>query len=335
MSKPASAVRCDIPLDDDGKHVGTARLFHSSHRSAYGYVPIPIAVIKSGTGPTVLLTAGNHGDEWEGQVILSELIRDLSPADVNGRIVILPALNLPASLAANRLSPLDDGNLNRLFPGDPAGTVTQELAYFVATELIPRAQLVCDLHSGGSSLAYTPCAIASHHDDADRYAATRAALDAFGAPVSYLERRAAGQGGARTLGAVADELGILAILTELGGGGAIGMEALAIGRRGVRNLLVHAGVLRGPAPDARTRLLAVGREGDWLYAPAPGVFEPLVEVAAEVKAGQPAARLHAPETPDAPPILVAFREDGFVLCRRHGGRTERGDCLFGLASDIG
>ncbi len=328
-------MKCDIPLDADGKHVGTARLFHSSHRSAYGFLPIPIAVIKGGEGPTALLTAGNHGDEWEGQIIVSELVRDLSPEDVRGRLILLPALNLPASLAANRLSPLDDGNLNRLFPGDPAGSVTEELAYFVATELIPQAQVVCDFHSGGSSLLYTPCAVASRHDDPQRYEATRAALAAFGAPVSYLERRAAGQGGAKTLGAVADGLGILSILTELGGSGTVLPDALQVGRRGVRSLLVHTGVLSGTAAPSRgTRLMEVGRPGDWVYAPVPGLFEPLVDVGAEVRVGQPAARMHMPETPGSPPTLVSFEANGLVLCRRHGGRAQRGDCLFGIGMDV-
>lgn len=62
-----------------GKHTGFIRLPHSVHRSAYGFIPIPVAVIACGAGPTVLLMAGNHGDEYEGQIALGNLIRSLSP----------------------------------------------------------------------------------------------------------------------------------------------------------------------------------------------------------------------------------------------------------------
>ena len=87
MSKPASRISSEISFDQDGKQLGFLRLPHSVHRSAYGWIPIPIACIKNGAGPTVLLMAGNHGDEYEGQVGLSTLIRMIDVSDVQGRII--------------------------------------------------------------------------------------------------------------------------------------------------------------------------------------------------------------------------------------------------------
>ena len=66
--------------------------------------------------------AGNHGDEYEGEIALGRLIRRLDPARVRGEITILPMANVPAVMAARRRSPLDNGNLNRAFPGSPGGT---------------------------------------------------------------------------------------------------------------------------------------------------------------------------------------------------------------------
>ena len=74
MAKP-SLIWTDIDYGRDGKQVGWLHLPHSVTRSAYGTIAIPIAVVKNGAGPTVLLTAGNHGDEWEGQVTLMKLAR--------------------------------------------------------------------------------------------------------------------------------------------------------------------------------------------------------------------------------------------------------------------
>jgi predicted deacylase len=99
-----------------------------------------------------LFVSGTHGDEYEGQVVLCELARTLRAEDIKGRVIIFPTANYPAALAGRRVSPIDDANLNRIFPGDPGGSVTQQIAWFITRELIPRADLVCDLHSGGSSL---------------------------------------------------------------------------------------------------------------------------------------------------------------------------------------
>ena len=331
----SSRIVSEVDFDALGKQHGALRLFHSVHRSAYGFIPIPVGVVHGGPGPTALLVAGNHGDEWEGQIALTELFQALDPPQVRGRIIFLPALNLPASLASTRTSPLDGGNLNRLFPGRVDGSVTEEIAHYVATELIPRADLVCDLHSGGSSLMYLPCALATQHADPGRLAATIAALRAFGAPHAYLQGRAEGQGGLRTLGAVAEAHGILSIATELGGAGTVTPAALDIARRGLRRLLAHAGLLDAPSePVAATRIVTIGEAADWTYAPVAGVFETLALPGDDVQAGQLAARLHTPETPRLPPVDVCFARAGLVLCRRHFGRADRGDCLFGMGTDL-
>ena len=196
MTSKISPLRADIDLDAPGKRVGHVRLMYSSHESAYGWIPIPIAVIKGGEGPSVLLTAGNHGDEYEGQIALLKLIRELQPEQVRGRVIILPRMNLPAAAAGRRTSPIDDGNLNRSFPGNPDGTVTQQIAYYVEHVLLPGCDYAFDFHSGGSSLTYIPSALAPRHDDAERMKKVVGLLKAFGAPVSYVS--GAPQGGGRT-----------------------------------------------------------------------------------------------------------------------------------------
>ena len=86
-------------FDKPGAQYGFLRLFHSVHSSAYGYIPIPIVVLRNGEGPTALLVSGTHGDEYEGQVALCNLARSLKPEMIQGRVIILPAANLPAALA--------------------------------------------------------------------------------------------------------------------------------------------------------------------------------------------------------------------------------------------
>jgi predicted deacylase len=113
--------------------------------------------------------------------------------------------------------------------------------------------------------------------------------------------------------------------------------ALRIAERGVNNLLVHLGILPEAdriALDGPTRMLEVGGADYYVYTPENGLFEPLVELGDMVTKGQPAARIHFPETPWAEPVTAHFARDGFVLCKRIPGRTMRGDCLFHLGTDL-
>src|SRR5262249_12641419 len=141
----SSRIIAEIDYEKDGKQVGWLGLPHSVTRSAYGKIMMPIAVIKNGKGPTVYFQAGNHGDEYEGQIPLVKLIRDLDPARIQGRVIVLPAANFPAAMAGTRVSPIDEGNLNRSFPGDPDGTVTEQIAYYIDSVLFPMADLFHDL----------------------------------------------------------------------------------------------------------------------------------------------------------------------------------------------
>lgn len=329
-----SRLAADIDLHAEGKATGFLRVPHSVHRSAYGWIPVPIARIVNGPGPSVLMQAGNHGDEWEGQIALAELIREIEPRHVRGRLVILPSANFPAAMAGTRTSPIDDGNLNRSFPGDANGTITQQIAYWIVNGLLPGFDYAFDFHSGGSSLAYVPSALAPRHPDAAKMARTEDLLRAFGAPVSYIA--AVPQGGDRTFTSAAHRAGALSMGTEMGGGGAVTQESLRVARDGMRRLLAHVGLLHGlpvPAPTP-TRLTEIGGEEYYVYASDPGLFEPLVELGEEVVAGQPAARIHFHDTPWRPPATLNFTRSGLVLCKRVPARCERGDCLFHLATDV-
>ncbi len=327
----------EVDFDAPGAQYGFVRLFHSVHRSAYGYIPIPIVVLKNGEGPTALFIAGTHGDEYEGQVALCNLARTLRPEAIKGRVILLPAANLPAVVAGMRTSPIDDGNLNRLFPGDAEGSVTEQIAYFIEHELVARADLVVDLHSGGSSLHYVPSALMMQ-DDADpvRQEKLVAVLRAFASPISYVGHAQPGQGSERTTSGAALRQGKLALGSELGGSGTVTAAALQVAERGLRNVLAHLGILpSGAAELGPTRILDVGGSDYFVYATGTGLFEPLVEPGDTVMAGQPAARIYTPETPWALPETVHFARDGFVLCKRMPGRAVRGDCLFHLGTDLG
>ena len=108
-SLPPSPISTTIDYDADGVQHGHLVLPYSRDDAAYGSIMIPIAVIKNGDGPTALLSGGNHGDEYQGPLSLLKLANTLDPADVTGRVIIVPTMNQPAFAAARRTSPIDDG----------------------------------------------------------------------------------------------------------------------------------------------------------------------------------------------------------------------------------
>ncbi|MFL9866069.1 succinylglutamate desuccinylase/aspartoacylase family protein [Paraburkholderia fungorum] len=323
----------EIDFDAPGRHTGYLRLPHSVHRSAYGWLPIPAVSIRNGSGPVVLVMAGNHGDEFEGQILASQLTREIGLADVTGQIIVLPAANAPAVEQGLRTSPIDDGNLNRAFPGDPRGTPTQIIAHYIEHELLARADYLVDLHSGGSSLLYqgNNMLAIEPRDEAEK---TRLVdlLNAFGLPNAFIHRETPVHAAA-----AARRQGAVSITTELGGAGTVNPALIREARQGLLHFLAHVGVLHGPlvpeSPPASPRFRRVDGARHYVYAYDSGVYEPLVELGEHVTQGQPAARIHFPDAPWREPVVRHFDSDGEVVCKRVPALVRRGDCLFHLAED--
>lgn len=184
--RAAALFHATVDFEKDGRQIGAIHIPLSSHDDAWGVVPVPVGVIKNGTGPTVILEGGNHGDEYEGPIALSELLRDLDPALVSGRLIIVPAINLPAVAAGHRVSPVDGLNLNRVFPGDPLGTTTRQIAAYLNDVIFPMGDAFIDLHSGGSSLDIIPSAIIEPGQTPEKHAANVRAVTAFGTSIAVV-----------------------------------------------------------------------------------------------------------------------------------------------------
>ena len=153
----------------------------------------------------------------------------------------------------------------------PTGSVTQKIADYVTRELLPRADIVLDFHSGGRTLDFLPFAAAHVLPDKAQEARALAAVEAFAAPFSMqmLEIDAVGM-----FDTTAEALGKTFVTTELGGGGTARAETVAIARRGVRNLLRHAGILPGAPEPAPTRWLDMPSADCFTFAEDAGLIEP-------------------------------------------------------------
>ncbi|WP_119390581.1 succinylglutamate desuccinylase/aspartoacylase family protein [Taklimakanibacter lacteus] len=326
-----STARTNIDFDRSGKQTGFIDIAHSPHEDAWGATRIPIAVIRNGSGPTAILQGGNHGDEYEGPITLGELIRDLDPGRVEGRIIFLPAINTPAVLAGRRTSPVDGLNLNRTFPGNSRGTITQQISAYVSEVIFPLGDAYLDLHSGGSSLMILPSAIIDPAPTPEHHRRNVAAAFAFDAPLTVVIDNL---GEPRTSTAAAVRAGLTTVGTEMAGAGTVTIEALDICRKGVRNVLGHLGILpeaaKPPESKERKLLRIPGSEG-FVLATVNGVFEPFHALGAEVHAGEAAGRIHNLADPARAPETLHYAADGIVYGRRQPGRVVAGNCCVTVA----
>jgi N2-acetyl-L-2,4-diaminobutanoate deacetylase len=319
-----STITASIDFDREGVQHGHLKLPYSRDDSAWGAIMIPLTVIKRGNGPTALLTGGNHGDEYEGPLALFELARNLRAEEVTGRVVILPAMNYPAFRAGTRTSPIDKGNMNRSFPGRADGTVTARIADYIQRHLLPMADLVLDIHSGGKTLEFVPCAAAHHLPDKAQEARCVSAMEAFNAPYSMmlLELDALGM-----YDSAAEAMGKTFVTTELGGGGTARPETIAIARRGVRNVLAHAGIVGGAVEKRGSARLDMPDSACYVTCLEGGLIEFCVELGGSVRRGDRIARVWNVERSGRAAFDYVAGCDGIIAGRHFPGLVQTGDTI--------
>lgn len=329
-----SPVSTDIDYEKDGKQVSYLGVPHSNNSSAWGSILIPITVIKNGTGPTILFTSGVHGDEYEGPIALMKLARRLSPENINGRVLILPGLNLPALQAGTRLSPIDGKDLNRVFPGNPQGTISQIIAHYLNEKILPFCDAVIDLHSGGYSLNFVPYISMHYLEDEQQRRATLEAMDAFQAPVSMIINEIGGEG---LLDYEVEKMGKIFLCAEMAGAGMFSPDALKIAETGIQNLLVHFDVMAGDILTRESKGLSppqrmeIPGQDYYCMAPASGIFESFFKLGDWMDAGQAIGQIHFVNEIAREPLVIHAPRPGRMIIIRAPGQAEIGDCLAVIA----
>ncbi len=294
------------------------------HRVRTGLSLPAILVRGSSPGPTLLVSAGVHGDEYEGVRAIFETCEALDPSALCGSFLAVPIVNYPAHRAISRTHPVDGGNLARAFPGRPDGSPSERLAWAFDTTFLALADFYLDLHSGGVRFAMPSMAGFEAADPRGR-----AAAEAFGAPVIWghpvIEP-------GRTISA-ARARGIPFLYTEARGAGRIHPDDLLMMRRGIGNLLRHLKMLEGqpeiPAPPLR--LQGIGNTDDGVVATADGFWMPSVNLLEPVRSGQPLGQI----VDDLGVILATpiAPADGLVALRRELPPVSVGDTLILLAAE--
>ena len=320
-----------VDFERDGVQHGFLKVPYSGDDSAWGAVMVPITVIKNGDGPTALLTGANHGDEYEGPIALWGMTHSLSADDISGRVIIVPAMNYPAFTAGKRTSWIDGGNMNRVFPGDPDGTITQIIADFFSRTLLPMADVVIDIHSGGKTMEFLPFGAAHILDDKSQQARCVSAVEAFNAPYTLmlLEPDAA-----HLYDTAVENQGKVFVSTELGGGGSASATSVQIARRGISNVLKHAGILAGDVERGASVNLDTMNPECFITSEHRGLIEMRHDLGAKINAGDILAVIHDTDRTGTTPVECRSKVDGIFMGRHFPCLIRPGDFLAVIATIV-
>ncbi len=296
------------------------------HDSIWGDHLIPLTVwVGPEAEPNRGLVAfgSNHGNEYEGPVVLKHLMREIELTDVRGRIIFIPVLNPSAFRAGTRESTPDDRvNLNRAFV-EGAGKVpalsgiTHRIAAFVREFIWPRVHVVIDLHSGGNVARFSLCANFHPVDDPALAAEIEETARWFGTPSLMVYQNVT----PGLLPSEAERLGKITVGTELGWGCAVNADGVRYGRHGVKAALIKQKLLHGTiepiahhAAGDQRKLEMVDRDC-FTVAPFDGHYECVLECGTRVKRGDIVGYLHDFDHIDMEPWPARAGVDGVVLAQ--------------------
>lgn len=329
----------EIDFDKPGKH--HYRLaFHLD--SGWGSSLVPLTVINGLRPPTgdrpagLAAFGGTHGNEWEGQVVVKRLCEQLDPAEISGRVILMPQLSKSACAANQRISPLDNVNMNRAFPGDPRGSISYRIADFVKTHVFPKVHIVVDLHAGGREGGFALCTSFHPLPDPQRFAETVEVAALFDLPymLVYSSQMASG-----LLTDEAEAEGKITIGGEFGFGEGVNRKGVAHGYEGIRNALRHYGMLTGPIVKIDTQrttapVLVDARElEDYTPCPHDAIWEPLIDLGDCVEEGQLLGRLHNFSDRATAPTEMRADRDGVAIMMSAAAVCNEGTTLYVIARE--
>lgn len=256
---------------------GTVELGH------YPDAPLTSAVmIATGTadGPTLWVQAGIHGPEIVGQLAIARFLRGLDLGVLRGRIACLMVANPLGFRAYNRLTPQDGMNLNRVFPGKPDGSVSEQLAHRVLELALATGDVMLDLHSGGD-LTITPFYVVYHKGLGEASARSAALAKCVGSRLQWGSDEGWLKGAAF---ANFTKRGKPALIVESGGGARVSDQDLANHQTALTGLCQGLGMLPGTPPRAND--IRYGGNAIHLKAKIGGFWHPLVQPGEDVAEGQ-------------------------------------------------
>jgi predicted deacylase len=326
-----------IDFDRPGKHHYQVA-FHLDGAWGYSLVPLTVVNGRRGGNPNgVLCFGGTHGNEYEGQIAIKRLCRDLDPESMSGRAVLIPQLSESACVANTRVSPLDGINMNRAFPGNPRGSISSRIASFIKTRVFPLGRVVLDIHSGGKEGAFPICTSFHPIPDPRQRAEIAKVCRLFDTPFVFVYASTMASG---LLTDEAEAEGKVTVGGEFGAGETSSRAGIRHAYEGILNVLRHYGLLEGAAAPVRPPgspdpvLIKADRLNSYVPCPRDGIWEPVVEPGEGVTAGQLIGRLHDFSDHSTAAHEIHAPGPGRIAMMHLSARPSRGQTLYVLAEEL-
>jgi len=312
----------------------STRLSWSPDQSFEGLAsPTPVLVINGARpGPTLCLTAAIHGDELNGIEIVRRVLYDIEPEELSGAVIGVPIVNLQGFQRRSRYL-TDRRDLNRHFPGSPAGSSAARIAYSFFHEVIEHCSALVDIHTGSFDRTNLP-QLRADLSQAEVVNLT----EGFGATVVLHSTGASG-----TLRRAAVEQGIPAVTLEVGGPMRLQQSAVKHSVKSLQTLLDHLDMVKSSriwgAPEP------VYYRSQWLRADVGGILLSEVELGEKVDQGDTLGSVTNPITNVRTEIISPI--DGRVLgmaldqvvlpgfAAYHIGTSEEAQNITALEADAG
>jgi hypothetical protein len=285
-------------------------------------VCLPVNVLVGAQdGATLLMVAGVHGDEYEGITAQLELWESLQPEQVSGMVISVPVANPPAFRARQRRNPEDQVDMNRVFPGNQRGTITEQIAYRLYHDIALRADFVLSMHgwvAGGLVVPYVEYPRQSSVTETSRAAAIAFGLD-------YIEALDWNPG---LLVAVCTQAGIPAIEPEIGGLAYTILERRMLYIRGTLSLMRHLHLL--PSTDPQTSAQEVVRQ--MCFAPVGGVLHRHIELNGKIMQGNKLATIT--DFVGNPLAIIESPAEGIVAAQHLAAAINPGELVAVIFSEV-
>lgn len=286
-------------------------------------IDVPVIIERSKKpGPTVLITAGIHGDEVNGVEIVRQIIAKGINKPKKGTIICIPVINVFGFLHMDRLFP-DGRDLNRVFPGIRGGSLASRVAFKVVTEILPHADLILDFHTGGADrFNSAQVRIIKGEDTLDKLA------EVFGAPFVLYSKNLK-----KSFRNTCYKLGIPVLLFEGGKSFHIDNTITNTGVNGVKRVLHYLGMLNSKfrVSDPKKSCIYI-TESKWIRANYSGMFKSIVNINSEVKKGDVLGNITDPY--GSFNHFVKAPNNGYIFNINESPIIYQGDAIFHISTKL-
>jgi uncharacterized protein len=248
-----------------------------------------ITVTGAKPGPVLFVGSGVHGGEYPPIEAAIRVANSLDATSLTGTAIFMPVLNMPAFRSRTPfVCPVDNVNPNRVFPGDPNGSYSEQMTHALINEFVVHADAYLDLHGGDIPEALVPFSICRGGDEPVDVKSKELAT-VFGLPYLLTVSRPIQPAKGSSSYVAAAERGVPSVLAEAGGVGQMQEDAVQMLVHGVRRVMAYLGMTDADVSPAAEPTVLTGFE--WLYAKQAGMFYPHVSAGDFIEKGQEVGRV--------------------------------------------